>query len=73
MESSEAIQDLVLRSASASEVRQHCAEAGMATMLQDGMEKARQGVTTPAEVIRHAFSLQTQTASTDGTEGRLTE
>jgi general secretion pathway protein E len=72
METSEAIQDLVLRSASASEVRKYCTDRGMVTMLQDGMEKARQGVTTPAEVIRHAFSLSSPTTPATETEGSLT-
>jgi type II secretory ATPase GspE/PulE/Tfp pilus assembly ATPase PilB-like protein len=72
METSEAIQDLVLRSASASEVRKYCTDRGMVTMLQDGMEKARQGVTTPAEVIRHAFSLSSPTTPAAETEGSLT-
>jgi general secretion pathway protein E len=76
METSEAIQDLVLNSASAGEVRRHCADIGMVTMLQDGMEKARQGITTPAEVIRHAFTLSgPSTAETDGSlpEGSITK
>jgi general secretion pathway protein E len=72
METSEAIQDLVLRSASASEVRKYCTDRGMVSMLQDGMEKARQGVTTPAEVIRHAFSLSSPTTPATETEGSLT-
>jgi type IV pilus assembly protein PilB len=73
METSEDIQDLVLKSASASEVRNYCADRGMVSMLQDGMEKARQGVTTPAEVIRHAFSLSSPTTSAAESEGSLTQ
>ena len=47
---------MVLSNASASEIRKHCADNDMSTMLHDGMQKAREGITTPAEVIRHAYT-----------------
>ena len=56
LETTELIQDMVLSNASATEIRKYCADNDMSTMLQDGMQKARQGITTPAEVIRHAYT-----------------
>ena len=73
LETSEELQDMILRSASAGEVRRYCIDAGMSVMLQDGMEKARQGVTTPAEVIRHAFTISSSTNSVTGSAGRWSE
>ena len=67
LEATQEIQDMILRSASAGEVRRYCLDSGMSVMLQDGMEKARQGVTTAAEVIRHAFTISSSTNSSNGT------
>ena len=46
------IGELVLRRASASEIRTRAVEAGMVTMVQDGWEKVGRGVTTAEEVLR---------------------
>ncbi len=73
LETSEELQDMILRSASAGEVRRYCLDAGMSVMLRDGMEKARQGVTTPAEVMRHAFTISSVTNSVSGSDGSWIE
>ena len=65
LETSGAVQELVLRNASAGEIRQQCEANGMVTMLQDGMQKAQQGITTPAEVMRNCFTLSNGTSPTE--------
>ena len=48
----EGLSELIARPASASEIRAAAIEAGMTTLLADGVEKAARGVTTVAEVMR---------------------
>jgi type II secretory ATPase GspE/PulE/Tfp pilus assembly ATPase PilB-like protein len=43
---------LVLRNADAGELRRRARESGMKTLLEDGAEKVRRGVTTLQEVFR---------------------
>lgn len=49
---SESIKKLVLKRASAYELRQVALEEGMRPLLQDGLDKAFQGITTLEEVLR---------------------
>lgn len=46
------IRDLILQRASANQIRQKAVENGMRTLREDGWEKVKRGLTTPAEVIR---------------------
>src|SRR5256884_2393415 len=46
------VRALVMARADAAQVRHHATAAGMATLRDDGLEKARAGVTTVAEVLR---------------------
>jgi len=48
----DSIRELILRRASASEIKKMAVSAGMRTLRQDGWEKVKAGLTTPAEVIR---------------------
>ncbi len=43
---------LILRNADAAELRQTARKLGMRTILEDGAEKVRRGVTTLSEVFR---------------------
>ncbi|MDD5712201.1 MAG: type II secretion system protein GspE, partial [Smithellaceae bacterium] len=43
---------LILRNADASEIRQTARGAGMKTLLEDGLAKIRDGITTISEVLR---------------------
>jgi type II secretory ATPase GspE/PulE/Tfp pilus assembly ATPase PilB-like protein len=52
LEMSENIKELVLRRASSDEVKLEARKEGMSTMLEDGIEKALQGITTLDEVLR---------------------
>ena len=53
---SDNIRALVTRRASSSEIRAQALEEGMASMMNDGMRKVQQGITTPSEVLRSAYS-----------------
>ena len=53
----DSIRGLINRGASASEIRAEAVKSGMITMRRDGMLKAKDGITTPREVIRNVFTL----------------
>lgn len=48
----DSIRELVLRRAPANEIKKMALSGGMRTLRQDGWEKVKRGLTTPAEVIR---------------------
>jgi type II secretory ATPase GspE/PulE/Tfp pilus assembly ATPase PilB-like protein len=48
----EAIRQLVLDKASASQIKKKAIESGLRTLLREGWQKIREGVTTPEEVMR---------------------
>ncbi|MFN8542628.1 MAG: ATPase, T2SS/T4P/T4SS family [Candidatus Binatia bacterium] len=48
----DALRALVMTRADATTIRRHATEAGMRPLLEDGLAKARAGVTTEAEVLR---------------------
>ncbi len=54
---SEEIRRLLLKGASASEVRAQALEEGMIPLWRDGMMKVKEGITTPYEVIRNVYTL----------------
>jgi general secretion pathway protein E len=51
------LRQMVSRGAGAFEVKQQAIADGIVTMRRDGMLKARDGVTTPGEVIRNVFTI----------------
>jgi len=51
------IRQLVNRQAPAMEIKAQAVKEGMVTLRRDGMLKARDGVTTPSEVLRHVFLI----------------
>jgi type II secretory ATPase GspE/PulE/Tfp pilus assembly ATPase PilB-like protein len=48
----EELRNLVLRKASAGEIRRHATGAGMVTLREDGLAKACAGITTVEEIVR---------------------
>jgi len=52
LEISEAIRDLIIKESDADEIKRQAQEEGMLTMLEDGMIKAAQGLTSIEEVLR---------------------
>ncbi len=55
---SDQIKTLLLKNAGAGEIRQQAIKEGMVTLLQDGMLKVKKNITTPAEVIRNAYTVE---------------
>ena len=49
------IRQMLVDGASAGEVRAQALNEGLVTMHRDGMQKVKQGITTPAEVLRSVF------------------
>jgi len=52
----DSIRALIIKQASSSEIRARALEEGMTSMMNDGMRKVHAGITTPAEVLRSAYS-----------------
>jgi type IV pilus assembly protein PilB len=52
LEMNDRLRELTIRRATTAEIRQAAIESGMETMLQDGLRKAMDGITTIEEVIR---------------------
>jgi general secretion pathway protein E len=54
---SDDIKTLLSKGASANELRTQAIKEGMVTLLKDGMNKVKRNITTPAEVLRNAYSV----------------
>jgi general secretion pathway protein E len=54
---SEELRRMLLRSASAGEMKAQAISEGMAPMRRSAMLKVQQGITTPYEVIRNIFTI----------------
>lgn len=54
---SDNIRELLIKSATAAEIRARAIDEGMVTLARDGMLKAKDGITTPDEVLRTAYSI----------------
>jgi len=48
---------MVVNRASSSQIRAQGLEDGMISMINDGMRKVKEGITTPAEVLRNAYVM----------------
>jgi general secretion pathway protein E len=53
---SDTIGAMVCNHASSSAIREQALQEGMISMMSDGMLKVREGITTPAEVLRNAYT-----------------
>ena len=51
------IKALILRGASARELRTQAIQDGMVTLMKDGMKKVTEDITTPAEILRNAYTV----------------
>lgn len=49
---------MVLSGAPAAELKNQAFKEGMMSLMKDGMHKVKAGVTTPAEVLRNAYSVE---------------
>ena len=57
---SDHIRRMVVSGTAASEIREQAIKEGMTTMMNDGMRKVSQDITTPSEVLRSAYSPEEQ-------------
>ena len=55
---SDNIRMLILNRASTAEIRQEAIKEGMVPLIRDGMLKAKDGITTPDEVLRNAYLIE---------------
>ena len=55
---SDNVRMMILKGASTAEVRNKAVEEGMIPLMTDGMMKVRDGITTPAEVLRNAYFIE---------------
>jgi len=56
----DSIRRMLVSGAGSSEIRAQAIKEGMQTMMNDGMQKVKGGITTPAEVLRSAYSPEVQ-------------
>ena len=56
---SDAIGAMVCNRDSSAAIREHALNEGMKTMMSDGMRKVKEGITTPFEVLRNAYTTNT--------------
>ena len=54
---SDEMRKMVMRSASASELKEVAVREGMVPMRRDGMQKVKDGMTTPGEILRNVFTI----------------
>jgi general secretion pathway protein E len=57
---SDNIRRMLVSGSGSTEVRAQAIKEGMQTMINDGMRKVKEGITTPAEVLRSAYSPEVQ-------------
>jgi general secretion pathway protein E len=53
---SDQIRIMVANQSSSSDIRAQALKDGMVSMMNDGMQKVKAGITTPTEVLRSAYS-----------------
>ena len=53
---SDTLRAMITSRANSSEIRAQALKEGMVTMMNDGMRKVKEGITTPSEVLRNAYS-----------------
>ena len=55
---SDELRMMILRRASNVEFREQALKEGMVPLIRDGMLKAKEGITTPSEVLRNAYIME---------------
>jgi len=53
---SDTVRTMLTSQVSSSQIRAQAIKEGMVTMMNDGMRKVKEGITTPSEVLRNAYS-----------------
>ena len=55
---SDNIRRMLIKGLGSSDIREQAIKEGMETMMHDGMLKVKEGVTTPSEILRSAYSVE---------------
>jgi len=55
---SDTIRAMITSQANSSDIHAQALKEGMVTMMNDGMRKVKEGITTPSEVLRNAYSAE---------------
>jgi general secretion pathway protein E len=58
MAMSDNIRRLLIKGLGSADIREQAIKEGMETMMHDGMLKVNEGITTPSEVLRSAYSVE---------------
>jgi general secretion pathway protein E len=54
---SDNVRKMIMKSASAGELKEEAIKEGMNSMPRDGMQKVKDGMTTPGEILRNVFTI----------------
>ena len=54
---SDNVRKMIMKSASAGELKEEAIKEGMISMHRDGMQKVKDGMTTPGEILRNVFTI----------------
>jgi general secretion pathway protein E len=57
---SDTIRRLLIKGASTADIRDQALKEGMVSMMNDGMHKVEEGITTPSEIVRSAYTVEQQ-------------
>ena len=57
LQASDEIKTMILKEATAGELRNQAIKEGMATLMKDGMLKVQKDITTPSEVLSNAYAM----------------
>jgi type II secretory ATPase GspE/PulE/Tfp pilus assembly ATPase PilB-like protein len=55
---SDTIRRMIISGASTADIREQAIKEGTVSMMNDGMRKVEQGITTPSEILRSAYSAE---------------
>ena len=58
MAMSDNIRRMLIKGVGSSEIREQAIKEGMETMMHDGMSKVKAGMTTPSEILRSAYTVE---------------
>jgi general secretion pathway protein E len=49
---------MIINGANPADIREAAVKEGMSTMMHDGMQKVKMGLTTPTEVLRTTYTVE---------------
>jgi general secretion pathway protein E len=55
---SDTLRRMIINGANPADIREAAVKEGMSTMMHDGMQKVKMGLTTPTEVLRTTYTVE---------------